>query len=185
MASGWNVLNPHGYSHAMSDKPWKGLKRSENKRYRSEIDLRKLRWNCGISKFGNLLLKGLYFQYSIQTGCPIWSEGSMSKLDSLNTQSSICTLPTMTMWPVSRISRLNAYGRRSIFLFSQGASQAASVHLPPQMAANTPCQPWWKWRPWSGKGLLDKSWKCSVFRIHLFGYLFVFSSCSVFTIRKL
>ena len=61
MASGWNVLNPHGYSHAMSDKPWKGLKRSENKRYRSEIDLRKLRWNCGISKFGNLLLKGPLF----------------------------------------------------------------------------------------------------------------------------
>ena len=40
-------------------------------------------------------------------------------------------------------------------------AEVASVHLAPQMAANTPCQPWWKWRPWGGKGLLDKSWKGS------------------------
>ena len=117
-------------------------------------------------------------KYEVKASCPN-STASTPKVQSAPYQ----------RWPCGQCPGYPGWmpaAKRSIFLFCQGAWQAASVHLAPQMAANTPCQPWCKWRPWGGKGLLDKSCtrQCSVFRIHLFGYLFVFSSCIVFTISK-
>ena len=186
MASGRNLFDPHGHSHTMSYTPWKGLNRRN-------IELRKLRWNCEtrndwFPSLGISSSKGPPFSRSnrlsgmnspVKAPCPN-STASTPKVQSSPYQ----------RWPCGQCPGYPGWmptAKGPYFCFARVLDKLLQCTLAPQMAA-TPCPPWWNWRPWGGKWVLDKSCKKRrwiVFRIHLFGYLFVFSSCIVFTIDKL